>query len=175
MFPELGRSLFERFEEEGIPLLLAGGWAIGHYGHQRFTRDLDWVCSRSHEEKVKELMTSMGFAVEFESMATRFTFPRDPAVLPVDFIWVDDASFRKMGQNSEKTTNRRDIPVVDFAALLAMKINAFKNGEERGHRDLLDVRMILSYNPGVITEETLRALCERYGGPDAYNQIRNLK
>jgi hypothetical protein len=51
----------------------------------------------------------------------------------------------------------------------------FERFEEEGHCDLLDVRMILSHDPGVITGETLRVLCERCGGPDAYNQIRNLK
>lgn len=172
MFPELGRSLYDHFEEAGVPLLLAGGWAVGHFGHPRFTRDIDWVCSREHEEQAKALMARLGFVIEFESMATRFSLPKDPTVVPIDLIWVDGGSFEKMGLDQEKTTDRKDIPVVDFEALLAMKINALKDGESRDHRDLLDLRAILRYNSARITEEHLEALCKKYGGPTAYSQIR---
>jgi hypothetical protein len=173
MFPELGRSMFDRFQEEGIPLLLAGGWAVGHFGHSRYTRDIDWVCSRNHEKQAIELMTNLGFTIEFESMATRFRHLKDPTVVPVDLIWVNQESFEKMGLTNELTTERKDIPVVDFEALLAMKINALKDGEARDHRDLLDLRKILRYNPDAIGEDHLKALCLKYGGPTAYDQIRH--
>lgn len=77
MFPDLGRSIFDRFQEEGIPLLLAGGWAVGHFGHSRYTRDI------------------------------------------------------------------------------------------------LDLRKILRYNPDLIGEDHLKAICLKYGGPTAYSQIRH--
>ena len=173
MFPELGRSLYDCFEREGIPLLLAGGWAVGHYGHSRFTRDIDWVCSRENESRAKALMAKLGFHVEFEAMATRFRLPGDPTVVPVDLIWVDSESFRKMGLTQERTTDRKDIPVVDFEALLAMKINALKDGEARDYRDLLDLRSILRYNSDAISEDRLKALCLRFGGPTAYSMIRS--
>ncbi len=105
-------------------------------------------------------------------MATRFIYRKDPSVIPIDFIWVDDESFTKMGATLERTTERKDIPVVDFIALLAMKISAFENGKNRGYRDLLDVRMLLDYNPDAISEEQLRELCDRYGGPSAYAELR---
>lgn len=173
MFPELGRSLHDRFESAGIPLMLAGGWAVGHYGHSRYTRDIDWVCSREHEQRAKEVMASLGFVIEFESMATRFRHPSDPSVVPIDLIWVNSASFEKMGRTRERTTERKDIPVIDFEALLAMKINALKDGETRDHRDLLDLRKLLRYNPKAISEKHLQDLCLKYGGPNAYSLVRN--
>lgn len=171
MFPELGRSLYDRFEEAEIPLLLAGGWAVGHYGHSRYTRDIDWVCPREYEHRAKEVMANLGFVIEFESMATRFRLPRDPSVVPIDLIWVDSTSFEKMGRTRERTTERKDIPVVDFEALLAMKINALKDSETRDHRDLLDLRKLLRYNDGAISEKQLQDLCLKYGGPNAYSLI----
>lgn len=172
MFPELGRSLHDRFAEAGIPLLLAGGWAVGHFGHSRYTRDIDWVCSREHEEEAKAIMAHLGFVIEFESMATRFIFTKDPSVVPIDLIWVSAESFSKMGLTKELATDRKDIPVVDFEALLAMKICALKDGATRGQRDLIDLRMILDLNPNAISEAKLEELCEKYGGPKAYPLLR---
>jgi hypothetical protein len=34
---DFAKSLFDRFEEEEIPLLLAGGWAVTSYGFSRNT------------------------------------------------------------------------------------------------------------------------------------------
>jgi hypothetical protein len=33
MLPEFAHSLYQSFEREGIPLLLAGGWAVCHHGY----------------------------------------------------------------------------------------------------------------------------------------------
>lgn len=35
MIPGFAQSLYDRFEREGIPLLLAGGWAVCHHGYVR--------------------------------------------------------------------------------------------------------------------------------------------
>lgn len=41
MLPEFAHSLYQSFEREGIPLLLAGGWAVCHHGYTRYTNDID--------------------------------------------------------------------------------------------------------------------------------------
>jgi hypothetical protein len=43
MIPDHAQTLYSRFEQEGIPLLLAGGWAVNHHGYSRYTRDVDWI------------------------------------------------------------------------------------------------------------------------------------
>lgn len=40
---DFAKVMFERFEEEGIPLLLAGGWEVTSHGFPRNTIDLDRV------------------------------------------------------------------------------------------------------------------------------------
>ncbi|MCX6879023.1 MAG: hypothetical protein NTW21_35225 [Verrucomicrobia bacterium] len=41
--PDFAQSLYQRFDREGIPLLLAGGWAVSFHGYSRYTRDVDWI------------------------------------------------------------------------------------------------------------------------------------
>jgi hypothetical protein len=54
-----------------------------------------------------------------------------------------------------------------------MKLYALKDGEARDHKDLLDIRSLLRYGKTRISDEELRSLCERYAGPDAYDQIKS--
>ena len=170
MIPEHAESLYSRFERERIPLLLAGGWAVCHHGYARFTRDIDWVCSRANEARACKLMEEMGFEKMSDGMASRFARTNSPGFPPIDLIWVDEYTFSQMG-SSESTTGRHgDIPVITFRALLAMKFHALKDDAARQGRDMLDIRQLLgtmSYN---MSKEEIRALCEKYAGPGVFEK-----
>ncbi len=174
MLPEFAHSLYQRFEREGIPLLLAGGWAVCHHGYSRVTLDIDWVCPRSREIEAIALMNQLGFEKTTTGMASRFVRRDQPGFPYIDLIWVDDATIEKMMEPGQTTGLRGEIPVISFKALLAMKLHALKDGAARDHKDLLDLRMLLRYSPSNIAESELRILCERYAGPNAYRQLRDL-
>lgn len=172
MIPDFAQSLYQRFESEDIPLLLAGGWAVCHHGYSRYTNDIDWICSRSDESRAQEVMKSLGFETAFEAMATRFQHAKHLDLPPVDLLWVSPETFSKMRETDQKTGRHRNIPVINFESLLAMKLHALKDDEERKGKDLLDIRFLLKENPNAITENRLRELCEKFCGPDAYRLIR---
>lgn len=117
-------------------------------------------------------MESLGFGIAFQSMATRFQLIKHPETPPVDLLWVSPETFSKMATTNQRTGPHDDIPVIDLESLLAMKLHALKDQEERGGRDLLDIRLLLRVNAHAITEVRLRELCERFAGPDAYALIR---
>lgn len=173
MLPEHAQSLFERFERDKIPLLLAGGWAVSHHGHHRFTRDVDWVCSRTNEVAAKELMHALGFEEIFDSMATRFQLPEDQFFAPIDLLWVSDETFGKMASTTERTGLHGDIPVIDLETLIAMKLHALKDNDSRNGKDLLDIRELLSKNPLAISDGKFRELCEKFSGPHGYDLVRH--
>ena len=170
--PELGRSLFDAFHDAGVPLILAGGWAVNHYGYSRYTRDIDWVCRRSDEAAAKNLIASLGMEITFEAMATRFHHPVHLTAPPIDLLWVDDETFRKLAAAAEFATTRKDIPVVGFRELLIMKIAALENDRNRHGKDVLDLRWLLGQHPRRISEADLELLCQRYGPPGSYDFIR---
>jgi hypothetical protein len=172
MLSEYAQSLYERFEREGIPLLLAGGWAVGHHGFNRYTRDVDFICSRADETRALALMESLGFEIAFEAMATRFELKRSPVFPPVDLLWVSAETFAKMADTDQRTGLHDNIPVITLESLLAMKLHALKDRETRHDKDLLDIRELLDKNRSGISEERVRDLCERFAGPDAYDLVR---
>jgi hypothetical protein len=173
MLPEFAQSLYQRFDREGIPLLLAGGWAVSFHGYSRYTRDVDWICSRGDEGRAITLMERIGFKVAFQAMATRFQLAGHPEVPPVDLLWVSPETFAKMALTDQRTGLHDDIPVIDFESLLAMKLHALKDQDERGGRDMLDLRMLLKMNPRAIPAERLRELCEHYASPEVFQTLGN--
>ena len=171
MIPEFAQSLYQSFEREGIPLLLAGGWAVCHHGYSRLTLDVDWVCPRGKESEAVALMDRLHFTKSTDGMASRFKNRKHAAFPYVDLIWVDDATFEKMAEPAPGTSER-NIPVINFRALLAMKLFALKDGETRKHKDLMDIRFLLEYGHTRLPEEEFKVLCERYAGPGAYEKIK---
>jgi hypothetical protein len=146
MIPDYAQTLFSRFEQAGVPLLLAGGWAVNFHGYSRFTRDVDWICSRVNERKACDLMESLGLTKTSECMASRFVMLKDPSLPPVDLIWVDEVTFEKMAVTGNRTGRDADIPVIGFESLLAMKLHALKDDAHRQGRDVLDIRSLLKYS-----------------------------
>lgn len=172
MIPDFAQSLYDRFEREGIPLLLAGGWAVCHHGYSRFTNDIDWICPRTHEIRAIKVMESLGFKIVFQAMATRFRHPEHFDLVPVDLLWVNDETFQKLAVTDQRTGRHGNIPVISLESLLAMKLHALRDDAERKGRDMLDIRSLLGENPHVISDEQLRALCERFASPETYDLIR---
>ena len=173
MIPDFAKSLHERFKLEGIPLLLAGGWAVCHHGYSRLTLDVDWVCPRSKSSEAVALMDELGFTKTTEGMASRFKSRKHPAFPFIDLIWVDDTTFEKMAESDPLKLENQPMPVISFRALLAMKLHALKNDEEREHKDLLDLRFLLKYGHTKISDKEFKALCERYAGPGAYEKVKS--
>jgi len=105
-------------------------------------------------------------------MASRFKHRSDPSIPFTDLIWVDDTTFITMSESSQDSPRPLVVSMLGFRALLAMKLHALKDGEARDHKDLLDIRSLLRYSPTKIPDGELRVMCERYAGPDAYDQIK---
>lgn len=172
MLPEFAQSLYERFEREGIPLLLAGGWAVCHHGYARITFDFDWVCPLSRVSAAPSLMEELGFLRTTDGMASRYAKKGDLAFPFIDLIPVDDATFSRMAEAEPAAFKPQGVPVINFRALLAMKLFALKDDETRHGKDLLDIRMLLRYGHCQIPEEEIKALCAKFAGPVAYAKIR---
>lgn len=172
MLPNFAQTLYERFEREGIPLLLAGGWAVCHHGYTRLTLDVDWVCPRSRQAEAVALMDKLHFDKTSDGMASRFKHRQEMAFPYIDLIWVDDNSFRIMAETDITDTRAGMVPVINFRALIAMKLYALKDNVTRKGKDLLDLRFLLGQSHPQIPDAELRLMCEKYAGPDAYNKIK---
>lgn len=117
-------------------------------------------------------MAKLGFEPRTDGMATRFQYGRDLAFPFVDLIWVNDDTFNQMRGSMDDVMGVR---VITFEGLIAMKLYALKDDENRKGRDLRDLRdlqELLERNPGKIPELELRAMCQKYAGAGAFEKLR---
>lgn len=160
--------MFARFEAAGIPLLLAGGWAVSAHGFPRNTLDLDWVCSRSLEAEARAIMEQLGFLPRSDGMATRFQYARELAFPFVDLLWVSNETFSRLRGEMDPVLGVR---VVSFEGLIAMKLHALRDHDQRKGRDLRDLQELLDRNPGKISEQALKGMCLKYAGERACEML----
>lgn len=173
MLPDSIDSLHRLLDKDGIQVILVGGWAVNEHGYSRETRDIDWIASETQQDSVTKTMLSAGFEVGTTSgLVTRF-FPPSPALPVIDFLWVDPKTFTTLDAGKAMTGRHNSLPLLRLDHLIAMKIHALKNNEERKGRDLIDIRYLLEANPGVISDADLQALCSKFGPDNAYELISN--
>lgn len=80
--------------------------------------------------------------------------------------------FEKMSGPDDVRGEEEDVVVVSFRALLAMKLFALKDDAARNGKDLLDLRALLAYGKGRISDDEFRMMCGRYATPSAYETIK---
>ena len=172
MIPDSIESLHRLLMEKGIKVLLAGGWAVNAHGYGRQTNDVDWVACDGQERQISEVMSSLQFSPGSTSkLVSRFA-SRSAALPTVDFLWVDRSTFSKLDTKDSFAGRHGTIPLLRLAHLVAMKIHALKSHEERQGRDLIDIRHLLEANPGVISDQALKDLCEQHGPAGAHDLIK---
>lgn len=59
------RKICARLEALGIDYAVAGGMALTHHGHVRFTKDVDILVTRESKEKIHEALVGLGYQPVF--------------------------------------------------------------------------------------------------------------
>lgn len=142
-------------EDEAVPLLLIGGVALGHYGSDRFTANVDLASLRPLRALPLEQPLSFG---GYRSQSS--------AGVPVSWVVRSDdyeAVFREAIDNP-RTLARVPAPVVRPEYLVAMKMVA------RRPKDRLDLADLLSFDV-VDIDEALRII-KRLLGVYAADDLR---
>ncbi len=170
---EIIRSLYCSFTREGFDPILVGGWAVSHHGYPRNTLDIDIVLCSEQKDAITALAESLGYQQSSSgTMVTRFQF-KDPWYPMLDVIWVNSETYQEMLEHSETSPDSQSIRVISLSDLIAMKLHAMHNNDERDGKDLLDIRSLIRYNSASLSDTELQQLCNKYGPPNAYSMITN--
>ncbi|MCP5536488.1 MAG: nucleotidyl transferase AbiEii/AbiGii toxin family protein [Akkermansiaceae bacterium] len=168
---EIIRSLFSLFERNELNPILVGGWAVSYHGYPRTTLDIDFLLCSDKKTELTSLLEPLGYSPSSSgTMVTRYAF-KDPWYPMLDILWVDPDTYQEMYSHSEEPPHSPVTRVISLQDLIAMKLHAMHNHEERDGKDLLDIRTLLRYNKGVISDPELKKLCSKYGPDNAYAMI----
>lgn len=171
---EILRTISLYTEGKNLPFLIIGGHAVNAYGIMRQTADIDLLISRDKKDQWLELMGKLDYVVgQNDEYFARFR-PAGITNWPIDLMYVDAETFAKMYDASvEMRYGEARARTISPRHLVTLKIHALKHYQEhRYSKDLSDLTSLLSSEKTEITDEELKALCERYASIELFHKIR---
>lgn len=171
---EILRTISFYTEGKNLPFLVIGGHAVNSYGIMRQTADLDLLVCRDSKDAWHALMGKLNYQVGQND--ARFARYRAASLAnwPIDLMFVDAETFAKMyAASKEVEYGEARARTVSARHLATLKIHALKNYQpHRYSKDLSDLDSLLQSGQTGITDEQLKALCERYASLDLYYKIK---
>lgn len=173
-YPDLFSLIATELKNAEVPYLIIGGFAVGAYGYQRFTRDFDILMTDAGFLKARPFLESAGYQVATHQklVATLFYKEKDPKFIPIDVVFVDEKTFGEMlisGKQAEIFGVQFTIPSLEH--LIAMKLHAIKNNPKRGLQDLTDLVEMLKKNQIDVNSPKFRDLFLKYGADEWYRKV----
>lgn len=147
-----------RFDKHNIRSALIGGFALHVAGFTRATQDIDFMVEADDIEKVREIMSSIGYDLTHESSEfSNYWHPMEPLGC-VDFLH----AHREYSRNMLKRAKRHDIlerfqvPVLIPEDIIGLKIQSYVNNPKRQTLDMADIEFLLRENLENLNFELIR-------------------
>lgn len=156
------RNIAVILEDEDIPYMLVGAFAVFAHGDPRTSRDVDIVIDigqRSPEE-LRPILERSGFEVDGprrDEFATKFVVANPLA--PVELYFARGHREREFSRRVMVRYGEREYPVMSQEDLVVWKLTALLN--RRSQNDFLDVNSILVKQWATFDFEYVRNHCDR--------------
>lgn len=159
----LGRLL----GDHKIDFALIGGLALGVYGVQRFTNDIDILIDGAARLKLKKILLLNGFSIFAES-AEVLQFVGS---IPVDALCANRPLSLSMLHDA-KIEPFFNFKVVGMEGLIGLKIQAYCNDPKRSLKDKADIAALIEKNASTLNWPLIRKYAELF---DEWPTIEELK
>ena len=167
-------SLLTFLSRHGMSFLLIGGRGLEAHGYVRNTRDLDLLVRTTDLDRLGKCLREFGYVLTAETAIFSRWRSVDPAIVDLDLLYVDQATFDKLDRDAVTMTyGELSIRAPSIAGMIALKLHAMRNQADRRVRDTQDIQAILRLNPEAVALDDLRALCEKYGPSGIYDIIHD--
>lgn len=156
-----------------LPCLLIGAHAVLTLGYIRNTVDLDLLVSEEKRSQWLDLLQELGYRFFHGIPAFAQFEPADETGVPVDLMFVDEATWQKLAKGAVET-DLSGVPalVPRPEYLVALKLHAAvsptRSKPEMDWQDIRQIVRICALDPN---DESFRALILRYGGEDGLARI----
>jgi hypothetical protein len=160
-FDEVLRTFAEFFEREGVRWAVAGGLAMGAWGHARGTRDIDFVLPATDRQRVIAFAESIGYETLFVSEGFSNHLHGSEVYGRVDLIYAHgDTAEQLLSAVTHREVAGLTVPVVSATHLAMMKMLAMKSRPMRLLIDGNDVVYLLALPE--MDRKAIRDYCTRH-------------
>ncbi|MCM8801450.1 MAG: nucleotidyltransferase family protein [Candidatus Omnitrophica bacterium] len=158
----------------GVSFILIGGFAVNYYKYTRQTADVDFLITKESFQKISGLLEAEGYKVDYsQEVFVRLISIKEPALMDIDFIFVDKDVFDKIAKDSQRVILADcEFKVPSLEHLIALKLHAVKyNPKLRLFKDLPDIVNLIRINNVDAKSEKFKELCLKYATPEIYQKI----
>ena len=160
-------------QQEGVPCVLIGGFAVNYYRVTRSTADIDFLVTKEGLAKIAGQLERAGYAkartdenfAQFESDQV--------SLIDIDFVFVDQETLEKIIKEGQRMIIAGQVFMVpSILHLIALKLHAVKGDpKNRLLKDFPDIVRLIKTNGIDHKDPEFRSLCLKYGSQDIYNRI----
>lgn len=168
------RLISQKANEQQLPFMLIGGYAVMAHGYARSTYDLDFLIRKNQAEDWSKLLESLGFSIHFTGPTFLQFDPPPGEKLPLDAMFVSDETFARM-QAEAKLVEADGVAtsVVSLSHLVALKCHAIRHGKpHRAMKDIEDLVQLARANKLDLNEPSLRDIILKHGNKELYETLK---
>ena len=173
-FKKVITAILLELDKHNIPYALIGAVAMGFWGVQRDTVDVDILIKERDREKVISLMKSFGYDhIVSSKFADQFAHILKDMGL-IDFLYAR----REKGIIESSKTFRGggiEIQVALPEDLIGMKLDGISNDPDRELQDLADIKAIVELLCDTLDWEKIKEYCKITGMEGMYGKILGFK
>lgn len=146
-------KLLSSFDDQGIRYALIGGFALGLWGIDRSTADLDFLILRDDMYKVDRILRDIGYNRTYESEnVSHYTAPQAP-LGGIDILHAFREASRAMLERAVDVDifgGMLSMKVARPDDLIGLKVQAMANDERRRAMDLADIEALMALHASTL-------------------------
>lgn len=171
---EILRTISLYTDGKDMPFLLIGGHAVGVYGISRQTGDIDLLVQREKKSDWLTLMGKLNYSVDQNDENFARFKPDNIAAWPIDFMFVESATFQKLLSDSRQfDVGVAKVRVAAPLHIAMLKMHALKMYQEhRFVKDYNDLLQLLRLHGKHVSQDELRSLCLRYADLKLFERLQ---
>lgn len=168
-------TLLQDFRSEGVDYALIGGFALGLWGVQRATVDLDFLVHRDSLPAVDRIMGRLGYVCRYRTDNVSQFLAQDPLLGEVDYLHAFRAA--SVGMLADAI----DLPVFGEALrvrvlrpedLIGLKVQALHNDPRREPVDASDIRELMAMRGNALDWSRIEAYFALFERGALYRRLR---
>jgi predicted nucleotidyltransferase len=154
---------------ENIDFALIGGLALGIYGVQRFTNDIDLLIDGTARSRLKKTLLLNGYTIFAES-AEVLQFSGS---IPVDVICANRPLSLAMLETA-KIEPLFNFKVIGVESLIGLKIQAYCNDPKRSLRDKADIAALIEANNSTLNWTLIRTYADLFAEWSTIEELKKI-
>ncbi|OVE73429.1 hypothetical protein BVX93_01600 [bacterium B13(2017)] len=173
---EILRTLALYSEAKNEKFILIGGHALNFYGYTRQTSDIDFIVPKSHKTYWNGIFQRLKYKCNQDDDRFSRYHPENLIGWPIDLMYVDDETFEKLYNESNKGKIAEiEVQVVSALHLALLKLHSLKHFQEhRFAKDFQDLTWIFQNKIKNISDEELKVFCEKYANIDLFYKLKQV-